>query len=262
MSPRLVASDGTNIGFEVAGNSSGEGLIFLHSLGSDRNQWTPQIDALSNDYRILKVDTRGHGTSDAPKGDYTMARLATDIIELADAADLKSFHLCGLSLGGMMAQWIGIHHPDRLRSLTLANTGAKIGTPDTWNERVTTARTEGMAPLVEPALTRWFLPDFCDANPAIIEPMRATLSATDPIGYSGACAALRDADLRGDVPKITARTLVIASTDDPATPPTDLEFLHGSIAGSTYRLLKNAAHISNIEVADQFTTALRDHLVA
>ncbi len=256
----MVTSDGTRIGFELTGNPEGAPLIFLHSLGSARSQWQPQADALQATHHLLLVDTRGHGTSDAPTGDYTLAQLATDVIELADMAGFRTFHLCGLSLGGMMGQWIAIHHGDRLRSLTLANTGAKISTVDAWNERASIARTQGLTPLLDAVLARWFTPGFARQHPDEVAAVRATLTATAPSGYAGCCAALRDADLRTQVPQISARTLLIAAAHDPATPPTDLAFLHATISGSQLRLIEDASHISNIEAADEFTAALKAHL--
>jgi 3-oxoadipate enol-lactonase len=260
MSNRFVTSDNIRIAFELTGNAEGHPLVFLHSLGSDRNQWRPQIDALSDDFRILEVDTRGFGQSGAPTGPYTLERLSTDVIELTDMAGFDTFHLCGLSLGGLMAQWIAIHHPDRLRTLTLANTAAKIGSAEVWTERGETALANGVGSMVEVILARWFLPPFAARNPELIASLSATLTATKAVGYSGACAALRDADLRGEVGAIKAKTLVISASDDGATPPSDLEYLHAKIDGSRYHLIDNAAHISNLEAAAEFTRELRAHL--
>lgn len=260
MSTRLVTSDGTRIGFELTGNPEGPPLIFLHSLGSARSQWQPQVDALAATHHMLLVDTRGHGTSDAPAGDYTLAQLATDVLELADMVGFGTFHLCGLSLGGMMGQWIAIHHGDRLRSLTLANTAAKISTVEAWDDRATMARTQGLTPLIDAVLARWFTPNFAERDPERFTSIRGTLAATAPNGYAGCCAALRDADLRAEVPQVSARTLLIAGAHDPATPPTDLAFLHANISGSHMHLIEGASHISNIEAAEEFTAALKGHL--
>ena len=262
MSSRFVTSDNTRIAFELTGNAQGPPLVFLHSLGSDRNQWRPQIDALAADFRILEVDTRGFGQSDAPTGPYTLERLSTDVIELAGMAGFDTFHLCGLSLGGMMAQWIAIHHPHRLLTLTLADTAAKIGTAEVWNERGEAAMAHGVGSMVEVILARWFLPPFAARNPELIASLSATLSNTKAVGYAGACAALRDADLRNEVSAIKAKTLVIAASEDGATPPSDLEYLHAKIERSRYHLIHDAAHISNLEAADEFTRELHAHLLS
>jgi 3-oxoadipate enol-lactonase len=260
MNSHIVTSDSVRISYELTGDPSGAPLIFLHSLGSDHNQWRPQIDALSDEYQVLAVDTRGHGTSDAPAGDYMLDRMATDVIEIADSVGLETFHLCGLSVGGLMAQWIALHHGDRLRTLSLANTAAKIGSAEVWNERATIALTNGVGSMVDVILARWFLPTFAAQRPDLMASLTATLTATQAQGYAGTCAALGRADLRSEVQNITAKTLLVASSDDTATPPADLEFLHASIAGSTYRLISDAAHISNLEDSDQFTHLLRTHL--
>jgi 3-oxoadipate enol-lactonase len=260
MDTRLVTSDGTGIGYTVTGNPDGPGLIFLHSLGSSHKQWQPQVDALGKTYRILLIDTRGHGISEAPAGDYSLAQLGADVIEIADVVGMETFHLCGLSLGGMMGQWIAINHPRRLRTLTLANTAARIGNEEIWNERMASASTVGLEPMAEAVLARWFTADFAARSPELMATTRATLVSTVPAGYAGCCAALRDADLRADAPKISARTLLIAARHDPATPPGDLEFLHTKISGSHLVMIEHASHISNLEAAAQFTAALSAHL--
>jgi 3-oxoadipate enol-lactonase / 4-carboxymuconolactone decarboxylase len=256
----FVTTDNTSIAFGLTGTPSGQPLIFLHSLGADRHQWRPQITALSPDFRILEVDTRGFGKSDAPTGPYSLERLATDVIELADTAGFDTFHLCGLSLGGMMAQWIAIHHPHRLRTLTLSNTAAKIGTAEVWNERGAAALAHGVGSMLDVILARWFLPPFAASNPDLIASLSATLVATKADGYAGACAALGHSDLREEVSTIKAKTLIIAASDDGATPPSDLEYLHAQIKGSRYHLIHNAAHISNLEAPDEFTRELQAHL--
>jgi 3-oxoadipate enol-lactonase len=260
MNSHIVTSDGVRIGYELSGNPNGAPLIFLHSLGSDHNQWRPQIETLGGDFHVLAVDARGHGRSDAPSGHYVVDRMANDVVEVADRIGLSTFHLCGLSVGGLMAQWIAIHHADRLRTLTLANTAAKIGTADVWNERANIALTNGVESMVDVILARWFLPTFAAQHPDLMASLAATLTATSSAGYAGTCAALSRADLRDDVSKITIKTLLIASSDDGATPPADLAFLHANIAGSSYHLISNAAHISNLEAADEFTRVLRTHL--
>jgi 3-oxoadipate enol-lactonase len=260
MDSRLVASDDTRIGFEVVGKADGQPLVFLHSLGSSHRQWQPQVEVLSATCRILLIDTRGHGISEAPTGDYTLARLAADVLEVADANGFGTFHLCGLSLGGMMGQWIAIHHPDRLRSLTLANTAARIGSAEVWNDRIDSVRTHGLESMADAVLSRWFTTGFTASNEALIDRTRATLVSTTPDGYAGCCAAIRDADLRAHTAQISARTLLIGARHDPATPPSDLEYLHTHISGSHLVMIEDASHISNLEAPTQFTAALRAHL--
>jgi 3-oxoadipate enol-lactonase len=221
--------------------------------------WEPQIEALQDQYYIIAIDNLGHGQSDVPAGDYTINDLAAAAIAVADAAELEQFHYCGLSVGGITGLQLAAHHGDRLLSLTLCNTGAKIGTPELWDERIRTAKTSGMGALVDAVIARWFSPDFPEREPERFARARATLLATDPAGYAGVCAALRDADLRDDVGSITAPTLVIGGEHDEAAPIEQSRWLHDQIAGS--RLVElNAAHISNLDREPEFTAALTHFL--
>jgi 3-oxoadipate enol-lactonase len=141
----------------------------------------------------------------------------------------------------------------------LCNTAAKIGTPELWDERIGIARSEGMGALVDGVIARWFSPDFPEREPERFALARATLLATDPAGYSGVCAALRDGDMRDDVARIAVRTLVIGGLNDLSTPIEQARWLHDAIPGS--RLVElDAAHLSNLDRADQFTAALTEFL--
>jgi 3-oxoadipate enol-lactonase len=230
-------------------------LILVHSLGCDRRMWEPQIQPLSKKFRVIAVDIRGHGRSDVPAGDYTLEQLGRDVVDIADALSLDTFHYCGLSIGGLIGQWLGLNAGTRLRSLTLCNTGAKISEVERWNERIDIARTQGMPALVDAVIDRWFTPAFIAAHPDAIERARRWLLATDAGGYAGCCAAIRGADLRDEVGAITTRTLVIGGTGDVATPPEQSAFLHAQIKGSDLKLL-DAGHLSNVEQRDEFTEAL------
>ncbi len=177
------------------------------------------------------------------------------MIDVADALGIDRFDYCGLSIGGLIGQWLGLHAAARLRSLTLCNTGAKISDVERWNERIDVARTTGMAALVDAVIDRWFTPEFADAHPEDIEGFRSQLLATDPLGYAGCCAAIRGADLRDDVHGIVTRTLLVAGTRDIATPPELTDDLHAQIEGSHVVSLE-AGHLSNVEQPDAFTDAL------
>jgi 3-oxoadipate enol-lactonase len=217
--------------------------------------WELQVEALKEQYYIVSIDNIGHGDSDVPTGDYSLADMAEGVLAVAAAENLERFHYCGLSVGGITGQWIGVHHSERLLSLTLSNTAAKIGAPELWSERIEIARSEGMAALVDGVIARWFSPDFADREPTRLAAARATFLATDPAGYAGVCAALRDADLRGDVGAITTPTLVIGGVLDQATPIEQARWLHDEISAS--RLVElDAAHLSNLDRHTEFTAAL------
>lgn len=259
MTSFATTSTGTRIAYFVSGREWRPPLVLTHSLGSDHDMWDPQIEALKDQYYIIAIDNLGHGQSDVPAGDYTVTDLAAVAIAVADAAELERFHYCGLSVGGLTGLQLAVHHSDRLLSLTLCNTGAKIGTPELWDERIRTAKTAGMSALVDAVIARWFSPDFAEREPQRFARTRATLLATDPDGYAGVCAAIRDADLREDVGSITVPTLVIGGENDQAAPIEQARWLHEQIAGS--RLVElNAAHISNLDREHEFTAAFSQFL--
>jgi 3-oxoadipate enol-lactonase len=255
----VTVSDGTAIGVAVHGDETAAPLLLLHSLGCDHHMWDHQLGVFSRSHRVVAVDIRGHGTSGAPHGDYTLERLGQDVVDVADTLGIDRFDYCGLSIGGLIGQWLGLHAAARLRSLTLCNTAAKISEVERWNERIDVARTTGMAALVDAVIDRWFTPEFADAHPDDIEQFRSQLLATDPQGYAGCCAAIRGADLRGDVHGIVTRTLLVAGTRDIATPPELTDHLHAQIEGSHVVSLE-AGHLSNVEQPDAFTDALTHFL--
>jgi 3-oxoadipate enol-lactonase len=259
MTAFATTSIGTRIAYFVSGRPWRPSLVLTHSLGSDHDMWEPQFEALKDQYYIVAIDNLGHGQSDAPTGDYTINDLAAAVTAVADAAELEQFHYCGLSVGGITGLQLAEHHGDRLLSLTLCSTGAKIGSPELWNERIRTARTSGMSALVDTVIARWFSPGFAEREPEVYARVRATLLATDAEGYAGVCAALRDADLRDVVGSITVPTLVIGGKRDEAAPIEQSRWLHEQIAGS--RLVElDAAHLSNLDREPEFTAALGQFL--
>jgi 3-oxoadipate enol-lactonase len=247
------------LAYDDIGDRDAPAVILVHSLGCDQRMWQAQVDALSPSFRMIAVDIRGHGRSEVPDGDYTLEQLGRDIVDVAGALSLETFHYCGLSIGGLIGQWLGLNASAHLRSLTLCNTGAKISEEERWNERIEVARTQGMPALVDAVIERWFTPAFIASHPDDIERARAWLLETDGGGYAGCCAAIRGADLREEVRAITTRTLVIGGTGDVATPPEQSEFLHEQIAASELTLL-DAGHLSNIEQEAEFTEALLSFL--
>ena len=221
--------------------------------------WDHQVGTLSQTHLVVALDIRGHGASDAPRGDYTLERLGRDVVDVVDGARRR-----GVRLLRAVHRWA--HRPvartspgGRLRSLTLCNTGAKISDVERWNERIELAGAAGMSALVDAVIERWFTPEYVDAHPEEIERARAQLLVTDPGGYAGCCAAIRDADLRDDVHAITTRTLVVAGTRDVATPVELSDFLHAQIKDSALALLE-AGHLSNVEQPDAFTAAITEFL--
>ena len=254
-----ITSDGATISYEAEGISDGAHVLLINSIASTRELWARQMPALTGAYRIIRYDARGHGFSSAPPGEYTIDQLGRDALAILDDVGAPSAHVCGISLGGLTAQWLGIHAPDRVRSLILANTGARIGTLDSWNERMALVRAKGMTAVAELSIPRWFSPEFQERDPETVHAFRAMIQSCPAQGYLGCCAALRDADLRDRIAEIRRPTLVIASTADAATPAEGLAFIRDRIAGAQMVTVESR-HLSNIECAEEFTAAVMDFL--
>jgi 3-oxoadipate enol-lactonase len=256
MMDHATMGDGCRISYRYDGPADAPIVMLSHSLGATHLMWDAQIAALSDQHRVLRYDLRGHGASDVPPGGYGLDRLGRDVIELLDTLNVDRVHFCGLSLGGMIGQWLGYRAPERLNSLTLANTSAFMGPPSGWDERITAVRTGGMAAIRDAVLARWFTADFSETGT-----VAAMIDATDPIGYAGCSAAIRDMDMRTTSALIAAPTFIVGGLRDPATPPEHALALHTTIAGSQMIML-DAAHLSNIEQADAFNAALLAFIAA
>lgn len=255
-----VDRDGVRIAWRSFGTDDAPAIVMMHSLGSDGSMWAPQIEALVPEFRIIAVDTRGHGRSDAPAGPYAVEELARDVLAVADDVGLTQFHAVGLSLGGQMAMWLAISAPDRLRSVVLANTAAKLGTHEMWQARIEAVTDDGMTSIRDAVLARWFAAGFPERHPDWFAQAQSVFDATDPAGYAGCCAALRDSDLRDAVGGITAPTLVIGGEFDLATPPAEAQWLREHIAGSRLTIFDDAGHLSNLDRAPDFTELVQRFL--
>jgi len=191
--------------------------------------WDKVLPALESRYRVLRYDTRGHGKSSVAAEPFTIAELGGDVLRLIDALGVKRASVCGLSLGGLLALWLGVHAPARVDRLILANTAARIGSRELWEQRIATARTAGLSPLVEMMPGRWFTVGYRERHPEEMEQIREMMAETSPAGYIACCEVLRDTDLRDETTELKAPTLVITGTHDPATPPGDGQALHAGI---------------------------------
>ena len=250
-----IEVNGVSLHYIFDGPEQAPVLMFANSLGTDLDLWdgqTPEFGAL---FRILRYDMRGHGKSSEVPGEYTLADLGREALGLIDALGLERVHFCGLSLGGMVGQWLGERHGNRLASLILCATHCRIGTPELWNERIALVLSRGMTALVDQLLPRWFTEEFRRREPREIEHVVQMLLDTSPIGYAGCCAAIRDADLCADLGRITVPTLCIAGRYDPVTPPELMETLAGRITEARLVVLE-AAHLVNVEACAAFNDAL------
>ncbi|MEJ7668660.1 MAG: 3-oxoadipate enol-lactonase [Casimicrobiaceae bacterium] len=259
MTAYFVDVDGGRLRYRLDGGTNTPVLVLSNSLGTNLSMWEPQMGELTRGFRVLRYDTRGHGESSVTPGPYSIERLGRDVVALLDRLGIDRAHFCGLSLGGMTGMWLAIHAPTRLSRLALCNTAAHMPPADLWNGRIDQVRGGGMEAIVAPVLARWFTPDFLARSPDIAASVRQMVLATPADGYIACCAAIRDMDQREAIAGISAPTLVIAGTHDPATPPADGRFIADHIAGARYVELP-AAHLSNIEAGRDFTAALLNFL--
>ena len=247
--------------YRLDGPADAPVVMLSNSLGADLAMWDPQIASLNERYRVLRYDTRGHGRSSAPAAPYSIEQLARDALALLDALEIRRVRFCGLSMGGMIGQWLGIHAAGRLEKLVLASTAAKIGTAESWKTRIDAVRNGGIESIADAVLARWFTPHFLTASPQIVAQCRATMIAANADGYVSCCEAIRDTDLRDIVGRVPVPTLVISAAHDLSTPPIDGHFLADRIQGAGYVEL-DAAHLSNIEAAPAFTATLTEFLAS
>jgi len=249
----------TRIHYRIDGSPGQPVLVLSNSLGTNLEMWAPQIAGLSEHFRVLRYDTRGHGQSGVPPGPYAMSRLAADVVDLLDHLGIAKAHFCGLSMGGITGMRLALDFPERIDRLVLSNTAAFIGPPENWTARAEKVRAEGMESIADAVLARWLTPDFAQAHGELVAQLRRMLVATDPEGYAANCCAVRDADLREEVRNIAAPTLVIAGSGDIPTPPSDAAYLVRAIRDAQYVELK-AAHIANLQQPVRFTGVLLDFL--
>ncbi len=245
--------------YRIDGPDHGPPLVLSNSLGTHLDMWAPQMPVLASTYRVIRYDTRGHGASSVPEGHYTIDQLGRDVLALLDHLGVARAHFLGLSMGGLTGIWLGENAPQRLDRLVLANTGAKIGTPETWNPRIEATEdlgTRGLPDAIcDAVVERWFTPRHRALAKDEVARIRRMLVETAGRGYAANCAAVRDADLRAGLAQIRVPTLVIAGSHDPSTPPQLGRDLADAIAGSEYVEL-DAAHLSNLEQAAAFNAAV------
>jgi 3-oxoadipate enol-lactonase len=251
----VIDADGCRIHVEVEGPERAPMLMLSNSLGTTLNMWDRQVAAFTQHFRLVRYDRRGHGQSSVPKGPYTMERLGRDVLAVLDGLDIKRTNWCGLSMGGMVGQWLGANAPDRIERLVLTNTSSYFADKAAWNDRLRLVREKGIAAFAAPNMERWFTKGFREGSPDAVGWLQAMFAATPLEGYIACGEAVRDMDHRELLPKIKAPTLVIAGKHDPATPPEANEYIKNHIPGAQIAML-DAAHISNVEQPEAYTDAV------
>ncbi len=239
--------------------SDGDGdrvVVLSGSLGSTLEMWEPQLPALASRFRVLRYDQPGHGGSPFPDA-RTIESFALDIVALLDELGVERVSFCGLSLGGAVGMQLALTAPERLDRLVLCCTSMRFATPEFWEKRIAAVRSGGVEAVADTVLERWFTPEFPD-----VRRYREMLVSTPAEGYARCCEALRDWDARGRLRPVATPTLAVAGSDDPSTPPAELEAIAAEIDGARLVVLDPARHLANVERAAEFNDALVAHLAA
>jgi 3-oxoadipate enol-lactonase len=239
----------------VDGPEDAPAVIFANSLGTTLELWDAQAEALRDSHRVVRFDHRGHGRTPRSPGPVAVPDLAADLLELADGLGLARFALVGCSLGGAVAQWVAVHAPERVDRLVLVSTSVRFPGAESYGERAELVRRDGLEPIVDTGLARWFTPS---ADPTLVGRFRTMLLGIDPDGYADGCEAVARWDFRADVARIAAPTLAVAGRDDPTTTPEHLRTIAAADGGTL--LVLDGAHLCSAESARAFTEALRVHL--
>ncbi len=261
---QICEANGIKINYRIdprnGGDPSAPVVMLSNSLLSSYPMWDDQIDALTEHFQVLRYDTRGHGGTDAPEGPYSIDLFVEDATGLLDSLGIEKVHFVGLSMGGFIAQLIAAKHPERVISATLCDTACVMPPASLWNDRIETAECDGIEALIDGTLERWFTAPFHTTGVEAINKIRDMIRATGVQGYVNCCKAIRDMDQCHILGDIKTPTNIIVGEDDPACPVSAAETLHAGITGSKLVILKNAAHLPNIEKKDEFNEVLMGFL--
>ena len=255
-----IQANGIEMAYRFDGPEGAPVVMLSNSLATDYGMWDSQAPALSERYRVLRYDQRGHGGTQPTEPPYTFDLLRRDAVALIQALGVEKVHFCGLSMGGMIGQQLGAKNPEVLHSLTLCDTACEMNMPEMWRQRIDTARNDGMDALVSSTLERWFTEPFRTREAAKMSDIGAMIRNTPVMGFVGCCTAIAAMNHAGLLPRISTRTLVVVGADDPATTVDHSKAIHGAVDGADLVILDDAAHLSNIEQPDAFNAALLAHL--
>jgi len=252
----FTTGDGVRIAYRFDGPEDAPVLMLSNSIATSLHMWDGVMPDFAERFRVLRYDTRGNGASQAPAGAYSMDRFGRDVIELLDALGLERVHFLGLSLGGFIGQWLGVHAPERIDRLVLSNTSAHLGPPEYFDRRIEDlARDVEMTETAEGFIRNWFPARMVDARLPVVEAFRTMVLQTPAQGLAGSFAAVRDADLRPVVKLVNRPTLVIAGQRDTVTAASHGEALAAAIPGARYLVLP-CVHLPNVEVERAFVDAV------
>ncbi|MDE2331245.1 MAG: 3-oxoadipate enol-lactonase [Bradyrhizobium sp.] len=251
----MIDADGCLLNVSVEGRDRGPTLMLSNSLGCTLQMWEPQMKTLAQLFRVIRYDRRGHGKSDVPPGPYSMERFGRDVLAILDDLNIDRVHWCGLSMGGMVGQWLGANAPERFNRIVLANTTCHYPDPVNWLNRIKAVKEGGIAAVADAIIAGWLTADFREHDPQTTARIKAMLVASPVQGYLACCEALSTLDQRALLPKIRSPTLVIAGRHDTATPLAACELIRSNIPRASLTIL-DAAHLSSVEQSHAFTDAV------
>ena len=255
-------SDDSRIAYRVEGDPDKPALVLANSIATSMEMWDGQVEALTKHFLLVRYDARGHGRSDVPHGPYSLDRLGRDVVELLDELQLQRVNYLGLSLGGVVGQWLGIHAPERIDRLILSNTSPYLGPVSHWRQQISwVLQPDNADAIADRFIGNWFPATMRQADSAVVRTFRSMVRATDPRGIAGNFAALRDMDLRRVDALITRPTLVIAGRDDTVTLPEHGKLIADTVAGAKLVVLP-VVHLPNVELADAFLHHVLTFLLA
>lgn len=237
----------------------GPWLLLCNSLGTDLQVWNAQVCELSDRFRIVRYDARGHGLSTGAQPPYSIDELGADTLALLDALTVERAHICGLSIGGLVGQWLALNAPQRVDGLVLCATATRIGTAEGWSERISQVQTGGLHSLSAATAQRWFTPAFAGAHRLEVDRVLASFVGTSSDAYVGCCVALADTDFGEEIGSIKAPVLTISGADDPVCPPSALQALADSVANGCHISLPGR-HMVNVESSRLFNAGLAGFL--
>lgn len=250
--------NGIDIAYELEGPAAAPVVMLSHSLATTMAMWRPQRPALAAEFRVLRHDMRGHGETGAPAGAYNFALLAADAIGLLDHLKLDRVAFVGLSIGGMIGQYLAIHHAERLSCVALCSTTSAI--PETgramWDQRIAAVEAGGMEGQVQATLERWFTAPYRAAHPDVMDWIGGMIRGTPVAGFIGCGHAIKGLNLTAELPRIKVPTLVMPGEKDPGTPPAVSEVIRDAVPGAEYAVIPDAAHLANVEQAGRFNEIL------
>jgi 3-oxoadipate enol-lactonase len=247
--------------YEESGLEGAPVLMLAPSLGTTLAMWRPALAALERRHRIVRFEHRGHGRSPLPEGPAEIGDLGGDVLALLDRLGLDRVSYVGVSLGGMVGMWLAAHAPERVDRLVCVCSSAYLPPPEVWAVRAASVReARSVAVVADAVLERWFTRAYAEAHPEVMAWMQTMLSECSPEGYAVCCGVIERLDLRGDLPRIAAPTLVIAAAEDPSTPPEHSQTIAAGVPDARLEVLPHGAHLVAIERPDEVTVLIERHL--